>query len=61
MYLRELDAVPNKRTHGSIRRSIEKEMEEIEKIRNETPKKALEKEAEYKKLHEELDKKRKTP
>ncbi|RIA94762.1 hypothetical protein C1645_759200 [Glomus cerebriforme] len=56
MYLKEHDVIPNKRTHRSFDdRSAE---EEIEKIRNEIPKHALEKEAEYKKLHEKLDKER---
>ncbi|GBC06044.1 hypothetical protein RclHR1_06590004 [Rhizophagus clarus] len=58
MYLKEHDVTPNKRTHRSFDR-LKEEIEEVEKIRRTIPKKALEKEAEYKKLHDELDKKRK--
>lgn len=58
MYLKKHDVTPNKRTHRSFDR-LEEEIEEVEKIRRTIPKKALEKEAEYKKLHDELDKKRK--
>ncbi|CAG8703945.1 1114_t:CDS:2 [Funneliformis caledonium] len=56
-YLREHDVTPNKRTHRFINRSVEEEIEEIKRVKNQTPKKALEKEAEFKKLHETLDRK----
>jgi hypothetical protein len=58
MYVKEHDVTPNKRTHRSYDR-LDEEIEEIESVRRNMPKKALEKEAEYKKLHDELDKKRK--
>ncbi|PKY40431.1 NAD(P)-binding protein [Rhizophagus irregularis] len=58
MYLKENGVIPNKRIHRSFDRYDEK-IQEVEKIRSEIPKEALEKEAEYKKLHDELDKKRK--
>ncbi|CAB4388528.1 unnamed protein product [Rhizophagus irregularis] len=58
MYLKENGVIPNKRIHRSFDKYDEK-IQEVEKIRSEIPKEALEKEAEYKKLHDELDKKRK--
>lgn len=58
MYLKKHDVTPNKRIHRSFDKNDE-EIEEVEKIRSEIPKEALEKEAEYKKLHDELDKNRK--
>lgn len=58
MYLKENGVIPNKRIHRSFDKYDEK-IQEVEKIRSEMPKEALEKEAEYKKLHDELDKKRK--
>ncbi|CAJ0827762.1 5370_t:CDS:10 [Entrophospora sp. SA101] len=60
-YLRkhEINAnTQNKRTHRPIDRSIEQEIEEVNQIIKDMPKDALNKEAEYRKLHEEIDKKR---
>ncbi|CAG8589992.1 13116_t:CDS:2 [Acaulospora morrowiae] len=51
-YLRKHEiTTPNKRTHRPFNTDVEDEIREIKKIREETPKHALDKESEYQKLH----------